>query len=495
MFDPGDVADLDTATTVAELAQVRTRQRWWQAREVALLAHYADVTGHGETGPDAPAARVLHGDRMVPGGGDGTPEVSEFAALEIAALWNEGVEGVDGRIHQALDLRHRFPALWRRVMDADLPVWVAAKITMKASRLDREAAGRLDLQVADVVGGLPVSRLLRLVDGIVLKLTPPDRADTTRADDRARRGVWVRQRPADLATTVAYVSAVLDAVDADAVEQQVRRIAHLLAQGGDGRGLDERLAAALGMLAFPARALQLLQASILDELPTDAGESWGPCPAAGQAGHLCGRVTVDPDRLLPTAEIVIHLSGAAITGSSATRSTATTTWPTMTGASGDHDAIPGDQAAVARVERVGPVLVDWLGDLLAHHRVSVRPVLDAGTITPVDSYEIPERMREAIGYRQPYDCFPGSTRHGSHGCDLDHTEPYRPGGPPGQTSLDNLSPISRRAHRAKTHGGWRLRQPIPGVLIWRSPHGYTYLVTAGHSIRIGSPHERAHIVA
>ncbi len=485
MFDPGEVADLDSAATIAELAEVRGWQRRWQAREVALLAHYADVTGHVDTGPGVPRAQVLHGDRMVPGGGDGTPEISEFAALEIAALWSEGVEGVDGRIREALDLRHRFPGLWNRVMDAELPVWVAAKITGKAARLDRRAAASLDVYVLPMVGAVPIPRLLQAVDGLVAKLTPADEAEEMRADDRVRRGVWVTQRPDDRATTVASLSAVLDAPDADAVEQQVRRIARILAQGGDRRGLDARRAAALGVLAHPARALQILQASILDELPTGVGESWGPCPAAGQAGHLCGRITVDPERLLPAAQVVVHLTDAALAARRGVTERDI----------GGRDAGRTTRDDVARVERIGPVLVDWLADLLAHHRVSVRPVLDAEAITPVDSYEIPGRMREAVSYRQPYDCFPGSTRRTWHGCDLDHTEPYKVGGPPGQTSLDNLSPISRRAHRAKTHGGWRLRQPIPGVLIWRSPHGYTYLVTAGHSIRIGSPHERAHIVA
>ncbi|HEX2856498.1 MAG TPA: DUF222 domain-containing protein [Propionibacteriaceae bacterium] len=463
VFDPSDVAGLDLATTLAELGEVRTMQCLWHAREVALLAHFADCTAHIEnTGESTP--RVLHGDRMVPGGSDGTPEVSEFAALEVAALWNEGVEGVDARIHEALDLRHRFPHLWRHVMAGQLPVWVAAKITGKASRLDRETAGRLDAQLEPVVCTVPIPRLLRLVDGLVLKLTPPTGVEADRADDRAGRGVWIRQRPYDRATTVASLSAILDASDADALEQQVRRIAHILAQGGDTRSLDTRRAAALGLMAFPARALQLLQASILDELPTDLGETWGPCPAAGQAGHLCGQITSDPDKLLPTAEIIVHLTDTDVSGDSTQR-----------------------QQRVARVERIGPVLTDWLGDLLPNHRITVRPVLDVSTMRPVDSYEIPDRMREAIGYRQTYDAFPGSTRHTSQGCDLDHTRPYQSGGPPGQTALDNLAPLSRRAHRAKTHGGWSLQQPVPGILLWTSPHGYTYLVTAGQSTLIGTP--------
>ena len=64
--------------------------------------------------------------------------------------------------------------------------------------------------------------------------------------------------------------------------------------------------------------------------------------------------------------------------------------------------------------------------------------------------------------------------------DLDHTVPYRPparGGPPGQTGLDNLGPLSRPAHRAVTSGRWRRRQPEPGRHLFRSPTGHIFLVT------------------
>ena len=101
----------------------------------------------------------------------------------------------------------------------------------------------------------------------------------------------------------------------------------------------------------------------------------------------------------------------------------------------------------------------------------VLPVFDPGGVTPVDSYEIPAPMRRAVLLRQPTDVFPfGSTP--SRGLDLDHTDPYRHGtGEHGQTRVDNLGPLTRRPHRAKTHAGWTVKQVIPGCFLWRSPLG------------------------
>jgi len=31
-------------------------------------------------------------------------------------------------------------------------------------------------------------------------------------------------------------------------------------------------------------------------------------------------------------------------------------------------------------------------------------------------------------------------------------------------------------HRVKTHPGWQVQQPFPGIFLWRDPHGATYLV-------------------
>ena len=53
--------------------------------------------------------------------------------------------------------------------------------------------------------------------------------------------------------------------------------------------------------------------------------------------------------------------------------------------------------------------------------------------------------------------------------DLDHTDPYRRGGPPGQPGPGTLGPLARSEHRTKTVGDWSVRQPDPGSYLWRTP--------------------------
>jgi hypothetical protein len=83
-----------------------------------------------------------------------------------------------------------------------------------------------------------------------------------------------------------------------------------------------------------------------------------------------------------------------------------------------------------------------------------------------------------VHLRTPADVFPyaaNTTRHQQ----VDHTAPFVPpdhGGPPGQTSVDNLGPMTSFHHRIKTHSRWQVKQPFPGIYLWRDPHGRIYLV-------------------
>ncbi|MGV8909569.1 MAG: hypothetical protein ACOH1Y_11360, partial [Propionicimonas sp.] len=78
-----------------------------------------------------------------------------------------------------------------------------------------------------------------------------------------------------------------------------------------------RRATALGILATPARALALVQACLTQPTldpgpapvpePDEELEGQGPRSLFGCAGHACGTISIDPDRLLPKATLVIHL--------------------------------------------------------------------------------------------------------------------------------------------------------------------------------------------
>ena len=93
----------------------------------------------------------------------------------------------------------------------------------------------------------------------------------------------------------------------------------------------------------------------------------------------------------------------------------------------------------------------------------------------MDAYEIPDRLRTQIQLRDAYSVFPYDTTR-ARACDLDHTNPWRQGGPPDQTRTSNLAALGRRPHRAKTFGAWQLKQPRSGVFDWTSPLGYRYRV-------------------
>lgn len=115
-------------------------------------------------------------------------------------------------------------------------------------------------------------------------------------------------------------------------------------------------------------------------------------------------------------------------------------------------------------------------------------MIDLNDTALVDSYEIPDRMRENRLLRSLADTFPWGTSL-SRSQDIDHTVPYlQPdkGGPPGQTRMDNIAPLGRGHHRVKTFTTFGVRQPCAGVLVWGSPHQRHFLVTAAGTLPLGS---------
>ena len=98
-------------------------------------------------------------------------------------------------------------------------------------------------------------------------------------------------------------------------------------------------------------------------------------------------------------------------------------------------------------------------------------------------------MRELVILRDRHCVFPWCGRD-ARTCDLDHIVPYVPpdeGGPPGQTNPQNLAPLCRRHHRAKTFTGWTYQRQRDGTYEWTSPHGHTWTVGPDGTSRTTAP--------
>jgi hypothetical protein len=88
-------------------------------------------------------------------------------------------------------------------------------------------------------------------------------------------------------------------------------------------------------------------------------------------------------------------------------------------------------------------------------------------------YTPSRKLRHKIHARSPSCSYWGCRRPAAQ-CDDDHTDPWHTGG---MTCQCNLAPLCRRHHRMKQRQGWRLEQPAPGILRWRTPGGRSYTTT------------------
>ena len=97
-------------------------------------------------------------------------------------------------------------------------------------------------------------------------------------------------------------------------------------------------------------------------------------------------------------------------------------------------------------------------------------VLDVGRTR----YQPPSDLAEHVRHRDRT-CVSPTCDTSAWSCELDHTEPFRPGSPDGgPTAARNLGALSRGCHQLKTHARFRLEQTSPGVFRWTTPTGHVY---------------------
>jgi hypothetical protein len=140
--------------------------------------------------------------------------------------------------------------------------------------------------------------------------------------------------------------------------------------------------------------------------------------------------------------------------------------------------LPEALVRIGKVEKLGPLTIAKIREWLGTSRFTLQPVLDLARADAVDQHDPPGWMRELVILRDRTCVHPYCDKP-SRDCDLDHIEAFvemDDGGPPGQTRPDNLAPLCRRHHRAKTHYGWTYQRNRDGSYTWTSPRGHRYTV-------------------
>ena len=160
-----------------------------------------------------------YGDTGMPVAGEGAPLVAEFAITEFAAAIGVSTDAGRRYVGHALELCHRLPRVWRRVVKGDLRPWLARRIADQTLLLSPEAAAFVDRHVAHVAHKIGPVQLERLVDEAIATFMP-DLAEERRLAKADGRYFTVEQQQISYAGT-STVHGELDLADALDLEQAV----------------------------------------------------------------------------------------------------------------------------------------------------------------------------------------------------------------------------------------------------------------------------------
>lgn len=451
-----DRAALDRAAAAmsakrrVEVEVLEAALAWAHAHVVGPDADPGEVAGwRSDTIRRPGTAAALFGERALPLAGDGTPLVAEFCVMELAAVLDLSHEATLALLGDVLDLAHRLPRLWALVRSLRVPVRLARLAASESRDLAASAAAQADRLLVWKPRRLNPHRVSVLVHEARL-YADPDRAIADHDAAMDARRVEVQHEEG--APGASEVFMTLDTADAVAFDHTVSTMAATLRSLGHEGELGVRRAHAVGVLADPQKALDLLTAADVGD-PNRAVD-----PEADPAVCIAEDVahgSADPFRT-PSGDggevvLVFHVT--------------------------DRDLLD-DTHGVAHSPTLGPVLTGRLRSwLLCAGQVTVKPVvdLDPAAHPPVDPHDPPARMAEMVRLRDQTCVYPQCGRPSAR-CDLDHTAEYVPmdeGGPPGQTRPANLAPLCRRHHRAKTFGDFSYRRLDDGSYEWTLPSGAT----------------------
>ncbi|WP_148615882.1 hypothetical protein [Nocardioides rubriscoriae] len=107
--------------------------------------------------------------------------MSEFDTWDLSAVLGQSADSCTTYVGNALELRHRLPRLWQRVLDLQVPVWRAFRITARTQCLPPEGVADVDRALAHCAHAVTLGQVDRT---IAVALATHDPAE---AEDRRKR--------------------------------------------------------------------------------------------------------------------------------------------------------------------------------------------------------------------------------------------------------------------------------------------------------------------
>ena len=230
----------DAANAVAALDFAHQQIKAFEVAELIAILHAADLWQIDQEA-------VFEGmERFMTPGHDGTPKIGEFLALEIGPLLGVPAPLALAQIGFALDLRHRHPRMFQKVICGQVRVWRAKKVCQRCACLPLKVVLEVDEKMADVLVLQPFSKAMKMLEEHVIA------ADQELARKRAeakRLSRFIHISSIDDGHVSIY--GVVNPEDGLMFDFVLRKIAGTLPAGPDpliGRDLDIRRAKALGIL-------------------------------------------------------------------------------------------------------------------------------------------------------------------------------------------------------------------------------------------------------
>ena len=255
MFDDG-WEDFDAAATLDAAVEFDVEENRAALGKVQAALHFADL--HAALPPThRKTSRKRGGERLVVYGGDGCPAIAEFAPAEFGALLKLSSGAAAAYIGDALALRHRLPRIWAKTVNGQAIVWRARAVARACLKLSQEAAALVDERVAAVIDTLSAYRLHKIVEAVI-KQADPEAARRAAEEHARERGVWVQPSDDHGTKTIWVKAAAGDVIRFDATINDLARALQML---GDPDTLPARRAKAIGWIADPTAAYELLAAA------------------------------------------------------------------------------------------------------------------------------------------------------------------------------------------------------------------------------------------